>query len=661
MVFLYKKKSKFRSTLNVLMVLVVAVCAMATIVIAQETSVAQPQVVTVQDETASAVVTDSTAPAAQTSVSNEYIAAVTSVSSASAAETPAAVSAPAAEVNVSAPAAQVPAVSPNQPEAAAVESNEVFVDGAIQSITFKKDMSLRDALRFLQAKFHKNIVMSSMKVDGVIAVTQLYDVTFEEALNAILGSGFKWEQDGNFIKIYSADEYKKIKSDEGRMQYKVFTLYYVTAEEVKKLLDPIKSDKGKVESSTAAEKELSSGGSGSSSGGGSGGSSGSSSDLQGGGGGDKMALHETIVVYDYPENIAKAQDIIASIDIRPKQVLVEATILSANLQEDMQLGVDLNFLNGVSLTNIAGVPGAVGTPIESAGFAANPAKSGLKIGVTSGDATAFITALETITETTIMANPKILSVNKQEGQLHIGDRLGYASLTSQTSGGNTTSEIKFLEVGTMLTFRPYIGNDGYIRMDIYPKDSSGSVDKISGIPNETTTQLKTNILVKNGETIVIGGLFRDEVDTTRNQVPLLGDIPFLGVLFRGTSDTNKRKEVIVLLTPHIIEAPDQTDAKARMADIERKRYGANRSLQWTQRSRLANDWYAAAVESYSKGDKQVALNKLKMVLELRPTYQEAMQLQEKIVAEIGTTDASTTRRIMMERIEAEKSPMWNRP
>ena len=273
---------------------------------------------------------------------------------------------------------------------------------------------------------------------------------------------------------------------------------------------------------------------------------------------------------------------------------------------------------------------------------------------------AFITALETITDTTIMANPKILAVNKQEGQLHIGDRLGYASQTSQTSGGNTTSEIKFLEVGTMLTFRPYIGNDGYIRMDIYPKDSSGSVDRLSGIPNEQTTQLKTNILVKNGETIVIGGLFRDEISTTRNQVPVLGDIPFLGVLFRGTSDSNKRKEVIVLLTPHIIEAPNQTDAQARVADIERKRYGANRELQWTQRSRLANDWYAAAVEAYSKGDKQAAMNKLKLVLELRPTYQDAMQLQEKIVAEVGSADASTTRRIMMERIEAENSSVWNR-
>jgi type II secretory pathway component GspD/PulD (secretin) len=650
MVFLYQKKSKFRSVLSVCMVLVTAVCAMATIVIAQET----PAAADVRSTVEATAVAEPTADNSS-GISNQYIAAATSVSTVSvvaAAEIPAA-----AAVEANAPA---PAVEQDQPAPVVVEANAVLSDGAIQSITFKKDMSIRDALRALQANFHRNIV-PSQKVDGAIAVTTLYDVTFEDALNAVLGTNFKWEEDGNFIRVYAADEYKKIKTDEGRMQYKIFTLYYVTAEEIKKLLVPITSEKGKVESSSAAEKELSSGGSSSGGGGSSGGSSGSSGELTGGGGGDKMAMHETIVVYDYPENIAKAQDIIQSIDVRPRQVLVEATILSASLTEDMQLGVDLNFMNGISLTGMAGVAGAAGTPIESAGFAGTAKGNGLKVGVTSGDAVAFITALETITDTTIMANPKILAVNKQEGQLHIGDRLGYASQTSQTSGGNTTSEIKFLEVGTMLTFRPYIGNDGYIRMDIYPKDSSGSVDRLSGIPNEQTTQLKTNILVKDGETIVIGGLFRDEVDTIRNQVPILGDIPFFGVLFRSTSDSNKRKEVIVLLTPHIIEAPNQTDAQARLADIERKRYGANRELQWTQRSRLANDWYAAAVEAYSKGEKQTALNKLKLVLELRPTYLEAMQLQEKIVAEVGSADASTTRRIMMERIQAEKSPMWNRP
>jgi type IV pilus assembly protein PilQ len=634
MVFLYKKKSKFRSMLNVLGVLIVAVCAMATIVIAQETSPAAPRIAAARNNAPNPAVVDSTEP----TVSNGYVAAATSVAKVSAETT--------ASANTAAPAAE-------QNETAAEDANAVFVDGSLQSITFKRDMSVRDALRTLAAKFHKNIV-PSMKVDGAIAVTTLYDVTFEDALNAVLGNSFKWEQDGTFIKVYAADEYKKIKSDESRMTHKVYTLYYVTAAEAEKLVKPILSDKGRVQSSSAAEKELSS----MTSSGGSAGGSGNSGNLTGGGGGDTMALHDSVVVYDYPEYIAKAEQVIDSLDTRPKQVLVEATILSATLTEGMELGIDLNFMNGVSLTNLASVPGVPGTPIETSGLAGTVSGNGLKVGVTSDDAVAFITALETVTDTTIMANPKILAVNKQEGQLHIGDRLGYATITSQ-SQTSTTSEIKFLDVGTMLTFRPYIGDDGYIRMDIYPKDSSGKID-LRGVPSETTTQMKTNILVKDGETIVIGGLFRDEIDTTRNQVPLLGDIPFVGVLFRGTSDTSIRKEVIILLTPHIIDGPDQTDAKARVADIERKRYGAIRSLQWTQRSRLADDWYAKAVELYSNGDKPAALSQLRCVLELRPGYLEALRLQEKIVAEIGTADVSVTRRIMMERLDAEQVPLWNR-
>ncbi|MDO8303428.1 MAG: hypothetical protein Q7T18_09315, partial [Sedimentisphaerales bacterium] len=237
MVFLYKKKSTFRNMFSVLMALAVAVCAMATIVIAQENPAAQPSIVAVQGDATIVTGADSTEQSGREGISNEYIAAATVVESASAAaETPAQV----AETNAPAPEMAAQEVVPAQP-APAVETNEVVVDGEIQSITFKKDMSLRDALRFLQARFHKNIVMSSMKVDGVIAVTQLYDVTFEEALNAILGSGFKWEQEGNFIKIYTVEEYKKIKTDEGRLQHKVFTLYYVTATEAEKLVKPILS------------------------------------------------------------------------------------------------------------------------------------------------------------------------------------------------------------------------------------------------------------------------------------------------------------------------------------------------------------------------------------------------------------------------------------
>src|SRR4030042_2257583 len=98
-----------------------------------------------------------------------------------------------------------------------------------------------------------------------------------------------------------------------------------------------------------------------------------------------------------------------------------------------------------------------------------------------------------------------------------------------------------MDTGTVLVFRPYIGNDGYIRMDIYPQESTAELN-VDKVPDKTTAEIKTNILVKDGKTIVLGGLFRDVVTTNRSQIPILGDIPFIGALFRGTSDKTQRQE-----------------------------------------------------------------------------------------------------------------------
>src|SRR5205823_5851041 len=126
-------------------------------------------------------------------------------------------------------------------------------------------------------------------------------------------------------------------------------------------------------------------------------------------------------------------------------------------------------------------------------------------------------------------------------------KLGY--LTSTTSATTTTQTVEFLQTGTRLIFRPFIGDDGYIRMEIHPEDSSGSLNA-AGIPQEQTTEVTSNVMVKDGHTIVIGGLFRDASSTTRGQVPGLGSIPVLGALFRDQKDSTTREEVIILLTPH---------------------------------------------------------------------------------------------------------------
>ena len=393
---------------------------------------------------------------------------------------------------------------------------DISADNKIQLINFKKDMGIRDALTLLALKFNRNIVPSP-NVDGVLAFTTLKNVTFEEAIDAILGASFKCEVDGNFIKVYTTDEYKKIKEDEDRMICKVFTLYYITAQEVEKLITPVLSPKAKIQSTTAAEKQIS-GGSGSSSGSGSGGAaslgSGGAGGLGSAGGGDAIALHDTIVVYDFPESIAKAEQLIRVIDVRPKQILVEATILTATLTETTDIGVDWNLLNGVSVTDFPSLQPGDGTHMETAGFALPGI--GLRVGVSSDNVQGFIRALETVTDVTVLANPKILAVNKQQGSVLIGTNLGYRSSTTISTGGVATEgEVEFLRTGTQLVFRPYIGNHGYIRMDIYPKDSSATLNE-DGVPTENTTEVKTNVIVKDGETIVIGGLFRDVITRTRS-------------------------------------------------------------------------------------------------------------------------------------------------
>jgi type II secretory pathway component GspD/PulD (secretin) len=305
--------------------------------------------------------------------------------------------------------------------------------------------------------------------------------------------------------------------------------------------------------------------------------------------------------------------------------------------------------------------GGRGTPIETWSLADDPETAvGLTAGFSANNVQAIITALETTTDVTILANPKILAVNKQEGFVQIGKKLGYRGSTSISTGGVASQgEVQFLDTGTVLSFRPYIGNDGYIRMDIYPKDSTAQLN-VDKVPDETVTQVKTNVIVKDGETIVIGGLFRDVVNTARSQVPILGDIPFVGAIFRGTTDITERQEVVVLLTPHIIEEPSQMDGKARAEDISRKRFGAKESLQWMDRSRLAEDRYAEAAKFYVDGDNESAMKKLKEALTLRPTYLEAMRLKEKILAEVNPAEAQRMERILLETVESDDTANWSR-
>ncbi|HNS19170.1 MAG TPA: secretin N-terminal domain-containing protein [Sedimentisphaerales bacterium] len=530
----------------------------------------------------------------------------------------------------------------------AVDANSmVKVDpasGRIEEIRFNKNGNIKQALSLLAQYSKKNIVPAA-GVDGPVTLTALYDVTFEEALDAILGYGFRYRQEGNFIRVYTAEQYRKMQEDPERMVHRVIPLYYVEAAEAMKLVKPVLSGSAsaKVEASTPAETKI----------------SGGEGDLgSGGGAGNNLASHDLIIIYDYPENVQRAEAVLREVDVRPQQVLIEATIMAAKLTEDMEFGIDWNLLTGVAINDYAANISGYGTKMETAGFARTPGSKGLTVAFSADNVQAVITALETITDTTLLANPKVLAVNKQEGIVYIGTKLGYESQTSQTQT-STTQSVEFLETGTRLAFRPFIGNDGYIRMDIYPKDSDGVLQS-NGLPQETSTELRTNVVVKDGQTVVIGGLFRDSVTTSKSQVPLLGSLPIVGAVFRGSKDTVVRQEVIIVLTPHIIGEPAETGGDARVADIERKREATNNGLFGLDSSKQAENAYARASRCYLEGDIEKAIFNLKIALMLRPTYLEALRLRERIIAE---TDPEQFRRmdsVVVGEMDSQMAENWSR-
>ncbi|HPD45669.1 MAG TPA: hypothetical protein P5279_02120 [Anaerohalosphaeraceae bacterium] len=553
-------------------------------------------------------------------------------------------------------------------EPQAAPAAEALVDGelsggAIQSLSFKEGTTIRAALKMLALKYHKNIVPTP-RVEGQITVTELFNVSFEEALQAVIGTN-KYEVQGNFIMVYTHDEYEQIKADKRRMEDRLFTLYYMTADEAQKLVTPLLSPDGTTAISSPAQTGVPAG----------------ESISDDSAGGDNLAFQDTLVIQDYPENLARAEALIRNLDVRPKQVLVEATILSARLVEGMEFGVDWSFAAGVSLTGTAasggtqdtvlgGVlegsesPGLTpmqqvakwgqsGTPLEVAGFA-NTGSSGLRIGVTAGDVGILITALEQITDTTILANPKILAVNKQLGQVYIGTKLGYREGNVITDGGATQEgSVKFLDTGTKLAFRPYIGDDGYIRMQIHPKDSTGALNA-QGVPDETSSELATNVIVRDGQTIIIGGLFRDAVSSMTRQVPLLGSLPIVGDAFKGVNDNNWREEVIVMLTPHIIDSPDGLVDNDKNSDPMRKLYRGRKKLNWMSTARQADDCYEKAAGLYAAGNTCEAMRELNWALHLRPTYTEAIRLRDRIVRETAGDSGHDIEMIMADLIKREE-------
>ena len=380
-----------------------------------------------------------------------------------------------------------------------------------------KDVPLAKVLKSLAYSYNLNIVPPT-DITGKVTIA-LKNVTINEALEAILtASGYSYYKKGNLIYIYPS-----VGIEDASLITTTIALKYLTAAETEGLIAKSLSPRGDIRVNEVTN---------------------------------------SLIIRDYPPILEKIKSLINEIDTPPLQVIIEAKIVDITSKDLQNLGITYGatyyasgglFKHGDSSYSPESSDQVSGT-LNVAGPSSSLSGGQFKITnfvIKNWQSTNItLDALIQDNRAHLLASPSIATLNGKEARIVIGEKVPYKEKTQTTTG--TTETTKFVDVGTTLRVTPQISPDGYITMVVHPEVSSVSTLLDAG-PRITTREADVVIRVKDGETIVIGGLIKNEDTTVRNRIPILGYIPIVGFFFSNKSKDLTQTELAVFITPHIIK------------------------------------------------------------------------------------------------------------
>ncbi len=306
----------------------------------------------------------------------------------------------------------------------------------------------------------------------------------------------------------------------------------------------------------------------------------------------------SLIIVASPGDYETMKDVIQKLDIRRRQVYVEAAIIEMSLAKQRELGFEFQAANLNSLENSNQVKAIGGTNFGNIGnvMANGPAGlaslNGLNVGAVKGTFTfkgveflnigALLHALQTDGDVNVLSTPNILTTDNQKAEIMVGENIPFVTGQSQSAAtaGQIFTQIDRKDVGITLKLTPQITSDDSVRLDVYQEISDitatpGLNPNIVG-PSTSKRSASTTVVVKDRQTMVIGGLIRDNVTSSTSKVPLLGDIPILGWLFKYKTTRVEKTNLMIFITPYIIknetEASDITKKKSDALDEFRKEH-----------------------------------------------------------------------------------------
>ncbi|MBF0483404.1 MAG: secretin and TonB N-terminal domain-containing protein [Candidatus Omnitrophica bacterium] len=442
----------------------------------------------------------------------------------------------------------------------------------VQNLAFK-DTDIKVVLQAIEklgaAEIPDLNIVPSPEVQGSVSI-ELTQVNWETALDIILRSyNLTAHRDKNIIMIspLTAEDLAQSKA----RQVRVFHLKYIDANDAMKSIQPIMSDTGKVSVLETTGQ--------------SGWEFGTEAGKKSGGSKEKLIRTKVLVVSDSPDRLEQMATLIRDLDVMPKQILIKTKIMEVNHNDLQDIGFDwASGATGAESSTLQAVPISGGNTGAIHNLAPTPssfqpltsgltsANGGLQLMFKELDGTDFEFILHALNEkvkTNTLSAPVVMTLNNQEATILIGTQYPIIKTDVSTDTGTIIggSLQEYKDIGIQLNVVPQIwgDNDGFINMIIHPAVSSYSTTSkvlnqsgttLVEYPIISTREAETQLVVKDGGTVMLGGLMKDIKTNHVIGIPLLSSIPYLGNLFKRTTIDTEKIDLIIFITAHIVNPGD---------------------------------------------------------------------------------------------------------
>ncbi|HLF17456.1 MAG TPA: type IV pilus secretin PilQ [Candidatus Omnitrophota bacterium] len=410
------------------------------------------------------------------------------------------------------------------PQAATGEENISMSAEGYVSLDFR-EADIRNVFKILSFKSGVNIV-AGPEVTGTVSI-QLNNVPWKQALDVILQTyGYAYEQRGNIIIVTTVENLKKRREDamvlaeQEPVETRTYTLNFGKASEIIASLEKMKSDRGSI---------------------------------------DFDERTNTLIITDSTSKLDLMATVVETLDSTTPQVLIEAKIVETQFNDEENLGIDWIVQASARgalrpttypFTNHSSNKYLVDDFVE-------PEDEDFTFGTLDfNQFQVVLEMLKTRSNTEILSSPRIVTVDNQTASITVGSQYPIPTYTyNEEQARLQVSGWEYMDIGIIFDVTPHVNDAGFVTIDVQPKITAildfVTVENTS-LPRLSNESAKTSVMVKDGDTLVIGGLVKTQTTETKKRTPFLGEIPILGYVFRKSEMTNEKTDLIIFITPHII-------------------------------------------------------------------------------------------------------------